>query len=131
MFLSGFVILILEMEFAMALKKLRRGWCSPAAPLARLEPGTQRFSGAFRSRRRQLRQTPINPPLAWGRRSASEHCVRRISSRPPCLRSALSTAGSYSTSRLPSPVQLRTRHKHALHSAPRPQERTTHTYSIL
>ncbi|CAG4982192.1 unnamed protein product [Colias eurytheme] len=112
MFLIGFVILILEMELAMARRLMHRGSNSAAAPFA--EPAApQRFSGAFRSRRRQLTHIPINPP-----RSASEHCTRGISSRPPCLPRALhSLAGPAAVS--PS-----------LHTAPRPQERTTHTYSI-
>lgn len=64
----------------------RLGSSSAAAPLAGPPaPGTHRFSGAFRSRRRQLTQIPINPPaLAWGRRSASGRRGRPISSRPPC-----------------------------------------------
>lgn len=56
--LIGFVILMLDMELAMAVKWLiRRGSSSAAAvPLAGPPaPGT----GAFRSRRRQLTQIPI------------------------------------------------------------------------
>lgn len=84
--LIGLVILMLDMELAMAGRCICRGSNSAAAPLAG-PPAlcTQRFSGAFRSRRRQLTQIPINrPALAWGRRSASGRC-RPISSRPPCL----------------------------------------------
>ncbi|CAH4029868.1 unnamed protein product [Pieris brassicae] len=106
------------MELAMARKKARRGRRSAAAPLAGpTAPGTQRFSGAFRSRRRQLRHAPIKrPQLAWGRRSASEHCARPISSRPPCLPPPFSTLHCHSEHR-------------TLHTTPRTQ-RTTHTYSI-
>ncbi|CAH2243286.1 jg17389 [Pararge aegeria aegeria] len=82
--LIGLVILMLEMELAMAGRGQRRGSNSAAAPLAGLVPGTQRFSGALRSRRRQLTQIPIKPPaLAWGRRSASGRRGRPITSRPP------------------------------------------------
>lgn len=117
--LIGLVILMLEIEFAMAGRWTCRGSNSAAAPLAGPPAlDTQRFSGAFRSRRRQLTQIPIKPPaLAWGRRSASGRRCRPITSRPPSL-SQPPALRSHRPLRT-----LRTR------TTPRPPERTRRTYS--
>lgn len=139
--LIGLVILMLEIEFAMAGRWTRRGSNSAAAPLAGPPaPGTQRFSGAFRSRRRQLTQRPIKPPaLAWGRRSAGGRRDRPIRSRPPCLpwqpgpRRArpLSTLSAHSTHSAMHRGHSNAPVTHIAYSTPATDARTVATRAML
>lgn len=115
--LMGLVILMLDMELAMVGRRICRGSNSAAAPLA----GTQRFSGALRSRRRQLTQIPMHrpsPALAWGRRRASGRAAR----------SARARQASHS-SRAPASCPA-TQHAPATHCT-RPATRTTPTQPVI